>query len=132
MIASNLRKQWHQELSKSSFCRAPSLSPDRMTGDQVGHFRPFDLKDTVVICSCQFARSKAGDVHATPWDLSSVIDEAHRLRNVYKPGNIIANTLKQALERETKAPTDCHASSELVARTVWTREFHRRAHIRRY
>jgi adenine-specific DNA-methyltransferase len=26
-----------------------------------------------------------------------VIDEAHRLRNVYKPSNVIANTLKLAL-----------------------------------
>ena len=27
-----------------------------------------------------------------------VIDEAHRLRNVYKPSNVIANTLKMALK----------------------------------
>src|SRR6185369_5083858 len=47
-------------------------------------------------CSYQFARAKAADVHAVPWDLV-VIDEAHRLRNVYKPSNVIANTLKQAL-----------------------------------
>src|SRR6266508_2052610 len=50
----------------------------------------------VAICSYQFARSKAADVHAMPWDLV-VIDEAHRLRNVYKPTNVIANTLKMAL-----------------------------------
>ena len=31
-----------------------------------------------------------------------VIDEAHRLRNVYKPSNIIANTLKQALKDAPK------------------------------
>ena len=30
------------------------------------------------------------------WDLV-VIDEAHRLRNVYKPTNKIANTIKSAL-----------------------------------
>ena len=34
--------------------------------------------------------------HNTPWNLV-VIDEAHRLRNVYKPTNVIANTLKQTL-----------------------------------
>ena len=60
-----------------------------------GQFRPFE-RDAIVICSYQFARNKAADVHALRWDLV-VIDEAHRLRNVYKPGNIIANTLKQAL-----------------------------------
>src|SRR6266508_2947665 len=55
----------------------------------------------VAICSYQFARSKAADVHAMPWDLV-VIDEAHRLRNVYKPTNVIANTLKQALAQKQK------------------------------
>jgi len=49
-----------------------------------GKFRPFEVDDHVVICSYQFARNKAADVHATPWELV-VIDEAHRLRNVYKP-----------------------------------------------
>jgi hypothetical protein len=29
-----------------------------------------------------------------PWDLA-VIDEAHRLRNVYKPTNKIANAIKK-------------------------------------
>ena len=35
------------------------------------------------------------------WDLV-VIDEAHRLRNVYKPSNVIANTLKLALQERPK------------------------------
>ena len=35
------------------------------------------------------------------WDLV-VIDEAHRLRNVYKPSNVIANTLKKALAHKRK------------------------------
>src|SRR6185436_19640009 len=60
-----------------------------------GQFRPFEASD-IIICSYQFAKSKASDVHAVPWDLV-VIDEAHRLRNVYKPANVIANTLKMAL-----------------------------------
>ena len=40
-------------------------------------------------------------MHNTAWDLV-VIDEAHRLRNVYKPSNVIANTLKQALGERNK------------------------------
>ena len=52
----------------------------------------------------QFARNKAADVHATPWDLV-VIDEAHRLCNVYKPSNVIANTLKGALAERNKLDT---------------------------
>jgi adenine-specific DNA-methyltransferase len=48
-----------------------------------------------------FARSKAADVARTSWDLV-VVDEAHRLRNVYKPSNVIANTLKGALAQRNK------------------------------
>jgi len=46
-----------------------------------GQFRPFESPE-IIICSYQFAKSKAADVHALPLDLV-VIDEAHRLRNVY-------------------------------------------------
>jgi len=99
---SNLRKQWHQELSEKFFLPCAILeSRSYNEAIKAGHFRPFDVKDTVVICSYQFARNKAADVHAMPWDLV-VVDEAHRLRNVYKPSNIIANTLKQALAQKQK------------------------------
>jgi len=99
---SNLRKQWHQELSEKFFLPCTILEA-RSYNEAIksGQFRPFDRKDTVVICSYQFARNKAADVHAVPWDLV-VIDEAHRLRNVYKPANVIANTLKQALAQKQK------------------------------
>lgn len=98
---SNLRKQWHQELEEKFFLRCAILESKPYNDDiKHGRFRPFE-RDAVVICSYQFARNKAADVHAVPWDLV-VIDEAHRLRNVYKPGNIIANTLKQALAHAPK------------------------------
>ncbi len=51
-----------------------------------------------IICSYQFAKSKADDVKEIDWDLV-VMDEAHRLRNVYKTGNVIARALKDALAR---------------------------------
>lgn len=98
---SHLRKQWHQELTEKFFLPCAILE-SRSYNAAVKHgFRPFEMRDTVVICSYQFARSKATDVNATPWDLV-VIDEAHRLRNVYKPSNVIANTLKQALAQKHK------------------------------
>jgi adenine-specific DNA-methyltransferase len=99
---SNLRKQWHHELSEKFFLPCTILE-SRPYNDAIksGRFRPFDVKDTIVICSYQFARNKAADIHAMPWDLV-VIDEAHRLRNVYKPSNVIANTLKHALAQKQK------------------------------
>ena len=99
---SNLRKQWHQELNEKFFLPCTILEAKSYNAAiKLGNFRPFDNQDAVVICSYQFARGKAADVHATPWDLV-VIDEAHRLRNVYKPSNVIANTLKRALAHKHK------------------------------
>lgn len=101
----NLRKQWHQELTEKFFlpCRILEAKPynDLI---KTGHFKPFESasgNEDVVICSYQFARGKAADVHATRWDLV-VIDEAHRLRNVYKTSNVIANTLRAALQPSPK------------------------------
>src|SRR4030095_2252848 len=89
----NLRKQWHQELQEKFFLPC-SILEARSYNESVkrGNLHPFEAKDSIILCSYQFARSKAADVHATPWDLV-VIDEAHRLRNVYKSTNVIANTL---------------------------------------
>ncbi len=99
---SNLRKQWHQEMGEKFFLPCVILeSRSYKEAQKQGNFRPFEVKDAVVICSYQFARNKASDVHSVPWDLV-VIDEAHRLRNVYKPSNVIANTLKGALAHAQK------------------------------
>lgn len=99
---SNLRKQWHQELSEKFFLPCEILETNPYNAAiKAGNFKPFEMQDTIVICSYQFARNKAVDVANTPWDLV-VIDEAHRLRNVYKPSNVIANTLKQALKDRHK------------------------------
>lgn len=99
---SNLRKQWQQELSEKFFLPCSILeSKPYNAAIRQGNLRPFEAKDAIVICSYQFACSKAADIHAIPWDLV-VIDEAHRLRNVYKPSNVIANTLKHALKDRHK------------------------------
>lgn len=98
---SNLRKQWFQEMGEKFFlpCRILEAKSYNAAIKQ-GQTRPFEAAE-IVLCSYQFARSKAADVQAVPWDLV-VIDEAHRLRNVYKPSNVIANTLKLALAGRNK------------------------------
>lgn len=98
---SNLRKQWHQELAEKFFlaCRILETKSYNEAIKQ-GNFRPFDAPE-IIICSYHFARGKAADINAIRWDLV-VIDEAHRLRNVYKPSNVIANTLKLALKDARK------------------------------
>lgn len=100
---SNLRKQWHQELAEKFFLPATILEArSYKIAVNAGSTNPFQPDEPhLVICSYHFAKNKAEDVMATPWDLV-VIDEAHRLRNVYKTSNVIANTLKKALEGRPK------------------------------
>lgn len=92
----NLRKQWHQELLDKFALE--SLLLETKNYNQLrkqGQANPFDT-DCPVICSYQFAKSKIEDVQMVPWDLV-VYDEAHRLRNVYKKSNVIANALRDGL-----------------------------------
>ena len=92
----NLRKQWSQELADKFFL--PSIILENGTfGEFIkrGNLNPFQ-QDAIVICSYQFAKRMAPYVQQTLWDLV-VIDEAHRLRNVYKPTNKIGNAIKQAI-----------------------------------
>lgn len=92
----NLRKQWSQELSEKFFL--PSSILENKTFNEAvkrGNLNPFHT-DAIVICSYQFARTKEPYLQQTGWDLV-VIDEAHRLRNVYKPGSKIAQAIKQAV-----------------------------------
>ncbi|MCI0390682.1 MAG: SNF2-related protein [Acidobacteria bacterium] len=97
----NLRKQWHQELREKFFLPCRILEAKSYNAAvKSGMRRPFECDD-VVICSYQFARGKQAEVSSMPWDLV-VIDEAHRLRNVYKSSSVIANALKQALSRAPK------------------------------
>ncbi|MFZ4437547.1 MAG: SNF2-related protein [Syntrophales bacterium] len=98
---SNLRKQWYQELNEKFFLPCRLLeSKSYNTAVKQGYLRPFEAPE-IVICSYQFAKSKADNIQIIPWDLV-VIDEAHRLRNVYKPSNVIANVLKLALAGKDK------------------------------
>jgi ERCC4-related helicase len=96
IVPASLRKQWHQELSDKFFL--PSVLLETKTfNEQIrqGNLNPFDRSE-IVICSYQFARSKEPYVRQVAWNLA-VIDEAHRLRNVYKPTNKIGNAIKAAL-----------------------------------
>lgn len=92
----NLRKQWSAELQEKFYL--PSRILEAKTFNAViedGNLNPFDCGE-IVICSYQFAKAKAAYLKHTQWDLV-VIDEAHRLRNVYKPGNKIGSAIKNAL-----------------------------------
>ena len=91
----NLRKQWHQELQEKFGLQGVILEAKSYNAIKKQGQNPF-RQAAPVICSYQFAKAKAEDIQSISWDLA-VLDEAHRLRNVYKKGNVIAKTLQQAL-----------------------------------
>lgn len=99
---SNLRKQWHQELADKFFLPSMILEA-KSFNDEINsdNLNPFYQDNQIVICSFHFARNKAPYIKNINWDLV-IIDEAHRLRNVYKPANVIANTIKRALSGKKK------------------------------
>jgi ERCC4-related helicase len=97
----NLRKQWHQELA-DKFGLPATIFEAKSFRQFVkeGAVNPFN-RSGIIICSYQFAARKAVEVKAVAWDLV-VIDEAHRLRNVYKPENKTARALQEALSQPQK------------------------------
>jgi superfamily II DNA or RNA helicase len=96
ILPANLRKQWNQELADKFYL--PSVIMESRSFNEAirgGNLNPF-AQSEIVLCSYQFARSKEPYLRQIAWDLV-VIDEAHRLRNVYKTSSRIALAIKQAV-----------------------------------
>lgn len=97
----SLRKQWSLEL-KEKF-NLPNIILETKNYNQekrMGKAMPFE-QDSIVITSFNFASSKKTDLKSIQWDLV-VIDEAHKLRNVYRSSNRTGQNLKWALEGRKK------------------------------
>ncbi len=98
----SLRKQWLLELKDKFFLPGKILETKSYNkAKKDGSYNPFDDTEHIVFCSYQFARNKAEEVESTQWDLV-VIDEAHRLRNVYKSSNVIAKKLREIFQKRNK------------------------------
>lgn len=101
LVPSSLRKQWSQELMDKFFI--PSIILETKNFNKfvkAGKYNPFDQKK-VIICSYQFARNKDAFMKLVDWDMI-VIDEAHRLRNVYRTDNKIGKAIREALQDKPK------------------------------
>ena len=96
IVPANLRKQWSQELADKFYL--PSVILENRSFNEAirdRNLNPFCQK-AVVICSYQFARSKEPYISQLSWELV-VLDEAHRLRNVYKNNSRIALSIKASV-----------------------------------
>lgn len=97
----SLRKQWASELEEKF--NLPAVVLDAKAYGQMkrsGRSRPFDQK-AVVIVSYEYAARMQDDIRIEPWDLV-VIDEAHKLRNAWRPNARVGQALRWALEGRRK------------------------------
>ena len=102
ILPTALREQWGRELLEKFFIASIILESKNFNQlIKQGSENPFEQADTIVLCSYHFARAKATDILKVPWDLV-VVDEAHRLRNVYRRDNKIARTLLAAIGNRPK------------------------------
>jgi superfamily II DNA/RNA helicase len=97
IVPASLRTQWRAELEEKFYIKSRILESSNFNKDKKeGITNPFDVSNEVVICSHHFAAQKESEIAAVPWNLV-IIDEAHRLRNVYKPENKTGKKLKRIL-----------------------------------
>ena len=97
ILPATLRKQWQQEMQDKFYL--PTLVLESKNFNQMwrnGYPNPFDQDASLVACSYHFASGKAEDLKRVKWDLV-VIDEAHRMRNVYKTSSKLARNITDAL-----------------------------------
>jgi SNF2 family DNA or RNA helicase len=83
IVPAALRKQWANELQEKFFL--PSQILDGPIYKQIKLLdagNPFD-QQSIIICSYHFAAKHIEDVESIKRDVA-VLDEAHKLRNVYK------------------------------------------------
>lgn len=97
---SSLRKQWSLEL-KDKF-NLDSIIFEKKEYDTRKKTRknPFDVR-CIIIVSYHFASKMYEELGKTYFDLV-IMDEAHKLRNVYKKTNKMANNIRLAFEGEKK------------------------------
>ena len=79
-----LRKQWSAELEEKFFL--PSLILESKSFNAIlnnSYKNPFNTSDKIIICSYPFAVKQIQHIQHVNWDLV-IMDEANKLRNVYK------------------------------------------------
>lgn len=102
IVPASLRTQWRTELEEKFYIKSRILESTNFNKDtKDGIINPFDAKNEVIICSFNFASRKESEIAAVPWDLV-IIDEAHRLRNVYKTDSVMSIKLKRILTGKKK------------------------------
>jgi len=92
----SIRKQWALELEEKF--SLPTLVLDaRALRDAQRNGRDPLNENVVLIMSLNYANARREDLKSVAWDLV-VIDEAHKLRNAYRPSNKVGQGIRWATE----------------------------------
>jgi len=84
VVPATLRRQWRQELADKFGLQAEILESKTFSDAlRAGNSNPFQVTDALAITSYEFAASRKRELASVDWDLV-VLDEAHKLRNLYK------------------------------------------------
>lgn len=98
IVPAALRKQWANELQDKFFLPSQILDgPIYKQIKSLDNTNPFDQK-SIVICSYHFAAIHSEDIQDIDRDVA-VLDEAHKLRNVYKELEKEANVFNDELDQ---------------------------------
>jgi DNA-binding Xre family transcriptional regulator len=132
ILPASLRIQWKTELEEKFNIPCVIIErPKRRKGvtPPANLFLQATHDKKVAICSYEFASASKDSISAIPWDLV-IIDEAHRLRNIYKKtGNARAKKHQTGLGRQKEAAPDSYAVAKQPERDVRTDHHHRRAYF---
>jgi ERCC4-related helicase len=96
----SLRKQWDFELTEKFGIESEILDAKNYNEYVRNGKNPFANKKAV-ICSYNFAARKKVEIRLFGFDLA-IIDEAHKLRNVYKKNSVTAHAVRDALDNTKK------------------------------
>lgn len=99
VVPASLRNQWCEELREKFFL--PSVVLDSSNYDAfIKENGALADGNNIIICSYNFVVTHKEAISGNSWDLV-VLDEAHKLRNVYK-GNVIGSTIKELFAHNKK------------------------------
>lgn len=90
----SIRKQWALELTEKFNLPAVVLDSKSYREAQKAGRDPL-RPDAILVCSPYFANRLRDDIRGIAWDLI-VIDEAHKLRNCYRPSNKVGQGIRFA------------------------------------
>jgi len=103
LCPASLRTQWRYELQEKFFLPSVILDSRALRNELEERSNPFDRSGDgaqIVIASYHFGALQQQKLMTVAWDLA-ILDEAHRLRNVYK-GTRIATDIRAALSTTPK------------------------------